>query len=187
MYKTKADLHRAWADTIEMTDSYNKEHKAKVDIKNCWQCKGALFGRRPTFDSDPALYSFAKGILYNEETEEHCPVFIGDKLWSFYTDSWYTVEQYSGSRFTGIFSWHAPKKKETFMLCAASSDYKHNTGNMNIPCPIKDYNVNNFDITLWGEQSNKREQRRFYFNNATEALETYQAITNILINNTKGN
>ena len=182
MYKTKADLHRAWADTIEMTDSYNKEHNVKVDIKNCWQCNGVLFGRRPTFDSDPSLYSFAKGILYNEETKEHCPVFVGDKLWSFYTDSWYTVEQYSGSRFTDICSWQAPKKKQTFVLCAAGSDYMNNTGNMNVPCPSN----NRTQHVLYLTKNNIGDM--FYFDSKEELEEAHKALFTVLINNKqKGN
>ena len=182
MYKTKADLHRAWADTIEMTDSYNKEHKAKVDIKNCWQCKGALFGRRPTFDSDPALYSFAKGILYNEETKKHVPVFIGDKLWSFYTDSWYTVEQYSGSRFTDIFSWNKPKEKETFVLTSVSSVPNTTMTKSNyVTCPCPSNNRTQHALYL-------TKNNIFYFDSKEELEVAHKALFAVLTSNKqKGN
>ena len=184
MYKTKADLHRAWADTIEMTDSYNKEHNVIVPITSCWKFIDNIRIDYPAFIGSPELYSFAKGILYNECTGVHCPVFIGDKLWSFYTDSWYTVEQYSGSRFADIFSWHAPKKKEAFTLISVSSVPENITMTKNnvVPCPSNNWTQH----VLYLTKNNIGDM--FYFNSKEELEEAHKALFTVLTNNKqKGN
>ena len=181
MNKTKADLHRAWADTIDMTDSYNKEYIANVDASGCWKYRDALQNAYPSFNHVPELYSFAKGILYNEETKEHCPVFIGDKLWSFYTDSWYIVEQYSGRRFAHIFSWHAPKKKETFVLTSSKDDV-YVTRNNYVPCPSSKWTQH----VLYLTKNNIGDM--FYFDSKEELEEAHKALFTVLTNNKqKGN
>ena len=181
MYKTKADLHRAWADTIDMTDSYNKEHNVIVPITSCWKFMEHSRTDYPNFIGSSELYSFAKGILYNECTGVHCPVFIGDKLWSFYTDSWYTVEQYSGTRYTGIFSWNAPKKKETFVLTSSKDDV-YVTRNNYVPCPSS----NRTQHVLYLTKNNIGDM--FYFDSKEELEEAHKALFTVLTNNKqKGN
>lgn len=181
MYKTKADLHRAWADTIEMTDSYNKEHNANVDVNDCVKVNGLFVDDIPLFNNYPELYTFAKGILYNEEIKKHAPVFMGDKLWSFYTDSWYTVEQYSGIRFTGIFSWQAPKEKETFVLTSGKNDVCM-TRNNYVPCPSN----NRTQHILYLTKNNIGDM--FYFDSKEELEEAHKALFTVLTNNKqKGN
>lgn len=184
MYKTKAQLHRAWADVIEMTDSYNKEHKANVNVNDCVKVDGLFVDDIPLFNNYPELYSFAKGILYNECTGVHCPVFIGDKLWSFYTDSWYTVEQYSGTRYTGIFSWNMPKKKETFILHSDKQleDKFCITRNNYVPCPSSNWTQH----VLYLTKNNIGDM--FYFDSKEELEEAHKALFTVLTNNKqKGN
>lgn len=182
MYKTKADLHRDWADTIEMTDSYNKEHNTNVNVIDCWKCAGESMECYPSFDSKPSIYTFAKGILFNEETKKHCPVFVGDKLWSDATNSWYIVDQLSGTRFcTSIFSWNKPKRKETFVLTSSKDDV-YVTRNNYVPCPSN----NRTQHALYLTKNNIGDM--FYFDSKEELEEAHKALFTVLTNNKqKGN
>lgn len=64
----------------------------------------------PEFGGPVEDYTFATAIL------EGKPVFVGDKLWSLLTDSWYVVSELSIACLMKNYTWTPPAKKRTFMI-----------------------------------------------------------------------
>jgi len=78
-----------------------------------WECV-RIYGtdrqNHPSFDFSTEDYTFALAIL------EGKPVFVGDKLWSLLTDSWYVVSALSVACLMKNYTWTPQAKKRTFML-----------------------------------------------------------------------
>lgn len=77
--KTFSDLHRAWANVLDMCAG------TKVSPVDCWNHPGKTERTSPTLGAFPEHYDFAIGIV------EDKPVFIGDKLWNIPNNFKFTV------------------------------------------------------------------------------------------------
>lgn len=72
-----------WTETVPMVAAYNAEHNCDVKPWTCVQLDGeALYKGHPYFHQrEIERYRIAVAIVWDEETETHKPVYVGDSIW----------------------------------------------------------------------------------------------------------
>ena len=158
----KSDLYREWARVLDMCEGTN--------IKPWWCVRQPRTkelhrtDRMPDFSMRPADYEFMVAIL------EDKPVFVGDKLYGKYSNTFYTVSKemidrgehdYSDDNY---WSWNPPKS--TF-----------NLNGEELPCPDMS---NRYELRVVGFNDNV-----YHFANGTDIRQVECAINKLLQDATK--
>ena len=116
--KTAADLHRAWANVLDMCEG------TKIRPTDCFKFLDMARTYKPDFTGSPKNYTFAIGIV------EDKPVFVGDTIWQcnrkFIADGT-LQEQMDECRDKTCFSWNPPKSKTIMVeLLVEDAEYLSN-------------------------------------------------------------
>ncbi len=150
--KSKSDLHRKYADALDLCDKHGIERSFAVRIDEVDFCQ------YPDFSRHFKAYSFPLAVVENK------PVFKGDKLWNIAVGFEFTVTDSPLTLLDKNCSWEKPKPK-TFIL----NGDKHI---LPTRCSLSEYDPHKISSGIFGIQ--------YYFNDKEHYDNTRNAIVNLL-------
>lgn len=164
-----------WGPLHDLVAEYNDEHKTDIKPWSCVQSEpppppSVKFTHHPDFSCPPGDYKIAVAILWNDETKQHTPVFVGDPI--YIKDSPFPVDWSSYKNWTA----HASALSRNWAWVPQEYKREFEINGQKFTCPDKELEC---DVVYHCLDFNGR---RFMFHTKDDRDRVRNSVDNLLMN-----